>query len=256
VSVPDWWVERLAAGDLPPERAAEIRARLAAEPDGEARLAAVARSNQELLARFPAADAARRIRARADRERGEVARGPRWMLVALPLAAAAAALVLVSRWPAAQVPTGDPEITRVKGPQVAALGIHRQTDRGPEQLTSGAAAHPRDRLQLSYAAGGARYGVLFSLDGRGGVTLHLPRDGGQASPLAGGEVLLPDAYELDDAPGFERFFFVYSPSPFAVEDVLAAARALAAEPERAGRAPLSLPPGLGQISVFLPKVSP
>jgi hypothetical protein len=252
--VPDWWLERLAAGDLPPERAAEIRARLAAEPGGEARLAEIDRSNQELLARFPAKDMARRIRVQAEPPPPRAAM-PRWFL-AVPAAALAAALVLVLRAPPTATPDDTPEITRVKGPQGPSLSVHRQTTHGPERLAGGAAAHPRDRLQLSYAPGGARYGALLSIDGRGGVTLHLPRESGPAAALSGGEVLLPDAYELDDAPGFERFFFIYSSSPFAVEEVLSSARALAADPERAGRAPLSLPPQLGQVSILLPKVSP
>jgi hypothetical protein len=125
-----------------------------------------------------------------------------------------------------------------------------------DRLASGAGAHPRDRLQLSYVPGEARYGVLLSVDGRGGVTLHLPREPGMAAPLGAGEVLLPDAYELDDAPGFERFFFVHAGTPFPVEKVLASARALAADPERSAQAPLALPPELEQVSVFLPKVSP
>ncbi len=45
-----------------------------------------------------------------------------------------------------------------------------------------------------------------------------------------GPVVLPSAYELDDAPGFERFFLVYSAKPFDVAAVDPAARALAQLP--------------------------
>ncbi|HZN92319.1 MAG TPA: ActD-like protein, partial [Myxococcales bacterium] len=164
--VPDWWLERLAAGDLPPARAEEIRARLAAEPGGEERLAALARSNQDLLDRFPAAEAARRIRAQVDREERAERPAPRpamrWMLAA-PMAAALAVALLVIRLPSGPSSNHDsPEITRAKGPTAVALRIHRQTGHGIERLASGAGAHPRDRLQLSYASGGARHGVLLS----------------------------------------------------------------------------------------------
>src|SRR5262249_48907490 len=154
------WLERLAAGDLPPDRAAEIRARLAAEPDGEARLAAIARSNRELLDRFSAAEMTRRARAHAERPSPPPLRAPRWLCGA-PAAAALAAVLLFVRTPPTAMPIDGPEPTRIKGPpQAPALGIHRQTDRGPERLASGAPAHARDRLQLSYAPGAARYGVL------------------------------------------------------------------------------------------------
>jgi hypothetical protein len=69
----------------------------------------------------------------------------------------------------------------------------------------------------------------------------------------GGEVRLPSAYELDDAPGFERFFLIASDRPFEVAPVLEAARALAAQPVAARRASLPLAPGLRQTSLALDK---
>ena len=60
-------------------------------------------------------------------------------------------------------------------------------------------------LQLSYAAGEAKYGVIFSVDGRGTLTWHVPAGyagGARAAPPLDpqGPVVLPSAYELDDAP--------------------------------------------------------
>jgi hypothetical protein len=46
------------------------------------------------------------------------------------------------------------------------------------------------------------------------------------------KVLLPDAIELDDAPVFERFFFVSSGSPPDAAAILNEARDLAARPDR------------------------
>ena len=67
-----------------------------------------------------------------------------------------------------------------------------------------------------------------------------------------GPVVLPSAYELDDAPGFERFFLVYSAKPFDVSEVDPVARALSLH--AAGeRGVLSLPRGLGQFTLLLKK---
>ena len=95
-------------------------------------------------------------------------------------------------------------------------------------------------LQLSYTAGEAKYGVIFSVDGRGSITWHMPagyRGGSRSAPAldAQGQVVLPSAYELDDAPAFERFFLVYSSVPFDVGDVERAARALSSPAGRRGQ---------------------
>ena len=64
--VPDWLLERLARGELSPERAAEVRRRLEAEGEaGVERLAALERSDQEILAAHPPAVVAVEIRRRA-----------------------------------------------------------------------------------------------------------------------------------------------------------------------------------------------
>ena len=115
-----------------------------------------------------------------------------------------------------------------------------------------------DVLQVSYAAGDAKYGVIFSIDGRGTLTWHVPAGytGGSraAAPLdTRGKVILPTAYELDDAPRFERFFLVYGAAPFEIADIERIVRALAAQPSTADRTTLSLPSGLGQYSFVLNK---
>lgn len=97
----------------------------------------------------------------------------------------------------------------------------------------------------------AAFGVVVSIDGRGHVTRHLPEEGAAAAALDGREQALPHAYELDDAPAFERFVLVTGPRAFDVAAVLAAAAALPREEART-RA-LSLPDGLAQRSVVLDK---
>jgi hypothetical protein len=70
--------------------------------------------------------------------------------------------------------------------------------------------------------------------------LHLPEEGARASapPTSVRKIHLPAAYDLDDAPGFERFVLATSPQPFAVSVALDAARALAGQ----GASARTLPP--------------
>jgi hypothetical protein len=159
--------------------------------------------------------------------------------------------------PAAEAPApSSSEGIRLKGSRPA-LSLFRKTAQGSETLADGAAARAGDVIRVGYRSFGRRYGVIVSLDGRGSVTRHLPEAGAAAAPLEGGDVvLLAHAYELDDAPSWERFFFVTAEAPFEVAAVEEAARRAAAEAGRAaGLAPegLALPKPLEQSAFLLTK---
>jgi hypothetical protein len=86
------------------------------------------------------------------------------------------------------------------------------------------------------------------------VTRHFPVEEGGSTLLAlNKRILLPSALELDDAPGFERFFLVTSAAPIDVETVLARAAALAKDPAAAKHGDLDLAAGLKQTSVLVLK---
>lgn len=253
---PDWLLERIALGELPPAELAAARARLAEEPDGLSRLAALESDTRASLEALPPARVAREVEARAARQdapRPAFRLSPAWGLVP---ALAAVALVMVAL-PSSETghgtaPGDTREVTRIKGlaPQ---LVIHRQSISRPERLADGAAAAAGDVVQVAYIASGRSHGVIVSLDGNGAVTLHAPDEGSRSMALVpSGTQVLPRAYELDDAPGFERFFFVSSDAPFDVAVVLAAAEALSGNPD-ASSAPLSLPGNLTQASLTLEK---
>jgi hypothetical protein len=257
---PDWLVERLALGDLDAAAAADVRRRLAAEGrDADAEVAAVAASNREILEQLPPARVAAAVRERAGRAR----KAPRAWLVAMPLVfAGAGALMLLA--PAANVTqvarapelARNPEYVGIKGDP--ALHVYKRVGLGSERLVPGARVARGDLLRLAYLAGErGNFGAVLSIDGRGHVTVHWPEgEATVAAPLSPkGEVQLPSAYELDDAPAFERFFLVTSESPFAMSTVIGAARTLAARPEAARAQALALPSPLHQKSVTLAKPS-
>ncbi len=255
---PEWLVERLALGELDPATAAEVRARLAAEGrSSEGEVGALAISNREILNDVPPARIAAAVRARAaDAPRARAS----WML-ALPLVLAGAAAVMLFARPALHgtggtTPTGvgtPLDETTIKGP--AKVHVYRHGPGVDERLGDGARATRGDLLQLAYNAGeGGVFGALLSIDGGGHVTLHWPESAAATAARlsAKGEIKLPSAYELDDAPAFERFVLVTSDVPFAMTPVLDAARALAARPDARTR-DLALPASLHQTSLTLEK---
>jgi hypothetical protein len=240
--VPDWLVERLVAGELPPQAALELRARLKASGAGgdlAEREAGIERSNADILEAHPPALVAAEVRRRLDGvNRSENAarlnggRRPRGMLVLLPALAlsgalAAGAMALVAKPQGTTVTdlmNEAPEVTRMRG-LLPSLLIYRKRPAGQDLLTRQSQVRAGDTLQVGYVAAGKRFGVIASVDGRGTVTLHLPERPGQAAALANpGEQHLGHAYELDDSPGFERFVMVTADRPFETAVVTEALR--------------------------------
>jgi hypothetical protein len=244
--LPEWLAERAALGEAPDVELDPARRR------------ALEASDRAILDALPpamvAAEIERRLRARRRREL------PRRIAVGAALAAAAVLFVVfaVRLPPVKQLAVIDPpESTRIKGDP--RLVVHRKSGDAAERLDDGARAAPGDVIQLSYVAAGRRFGAIVSIDGRGAITIHLP-DAKAAATAAelgqGGAVPLADAYELDDAPGFERFVLITSRRPFSAETVRAAAARLAAEPAAARSQRLDLPAALEQHSFVLRKEPP
>lgn len=258
--VPDLLLERYALGELPDEEKSRLERELKTDSETRARLDALRRSNAEILAAYPAEAAVARIEQRARlgaaAERPVVRRTwPLFVPLSMALTAGAVAVVVLRPPPAPRSPEqAGLEPTREKGLRPLLLVFAKpQPGRQPAALSDGAAARPHELLQLGYVAAGRAHGVVLSIDGRGAATLHYPAGAGQPTRLDKGQVLLSTAYELDDAPLFERFFFVTAAAPIDVAAVLESARRLASDLERARSGPLSLPAGLEQTSLLLIK---
>jgi hypothetical protein len=253
--VPDWLLERLAAGELPAAQARALGERLSATGEHD-RLAELHASNAAILAAHPAAEVAAEVRRRAGPLPTSVARRvsaiwrPVWALSLATTGAAAITLLLMhapAEPPKSNLSLAQPdrENTTSKGLQPS-LGLYRKTPAGVERLGPAARVHPGDVVQVRYIAAGKRFGVVASCDARSAVTLHLPETPGRAAALAkDGERALAHAYELDNSPGFERFVFVTADAPFDTDLVVRSLKQGAA-----------LPPALAIWSITLVKETP
>lgn len=272
-------LERLALGELTPREETALREKLRALGiDPDERLAVLHASNESILA----AHSPQRAAAVIERRLADAKAKRRSAWWAAPAVAATAVILLLIRGPGgpddptgeglttlsgltsgagtgeAEDPTGDG--IRLKGTE-SRLVLHRQIearDDQAERLREGQTVSEGDVLQVSYIAAGATHGVIVSVDGRGVTTLHypLPQDPPTSTRLEQGAAIpLSSAYELDDAPSFERFFFVTSegPAPLSAELVTRAAESLAASPTAARSGPLALPPELSQRAFLLKK---
>ena len=239
-TLPDWLVERAALDEVP----SAARARLDKAPPGElsARVAELAADNARELAAYPPGPAIAQIEARLRPRRRRQA----WVGALV----AAAGLAIVAFVVIPRPRTEELEVTRVKG--TARLLVYKQAGDQPQQLANDDVVRAGDRIQLRYNAGGARYGVIASIDGAGGVTLHYPASPDAPTAIEGGTRDAPESVMLDDAPRFERFFFVTANEPLDAAATLDALRALARRGDAAD-AVLDLPAGIHQASLRLRK---
>ncbi len=248
--VPDVLLEQYRLGELSPDATERLERRLTEDADLRARLEALEQSDAEIRRQYPPEWLAGQIRLRLGSATSPSARPPRaaWRRWAMPVAVAVTAFGAMVLMPSL---VGPPERFKGSGPS---LTLYRRTAEGSEKLTEGDPVRKGDLVRIGYQATGRAYGVILSIDGRGAVTRHLPIEGDAAAALdRGGLVLLDHAYELDDAPRWEAFYFVTSDAPFEVAPVLAAAREAGAR--AAGPTPptLALPADLDQTVFRLRK---
>jgi hypothetical protein len=241
-NVTDLALEQYRLNELPPAESGRVRSVLDTDASVRGRLAMLAQSDEAIAREYPPEWLASQIRARAERGTAVLPHRPvaDW---AWPLALATAVLGLLFTLPGSVIgpnlsttvsPTED---SRPKGTGPV-LAVYRRTDSGSETMADGAIARAGDLLRLGYPTVTQAYGVILSVDGRGTVTRHLPANGARAALLGRDRLnLLDAAYELDDAPAWERFYFVTADTEFDVEPIVTAVRQLAARD-------LQHPPGL------------
>ena len=248
-------LERYRLKELPADMMARLERRMALDDDLRRRVGALAFSDEQIRRSDRLELVATRVRqrlaaGRPDAERGAWISRARWALPA-GLAAAVALLVLLP-W-TTLLPAGGDE--RDKGLDTS-LTLYRQKGAGSETLADGAVAREGDVIRVGYRAAGHAYGVILSIDGRKRVTVHLPGAGDRAVAL-GSEpmVLLDHAYELDDAPRWERFYFVTGEEPFRVAPIVASVERAAAGADGNAVPALALGAGLQQSVFTLQKES-
>lgn len=217
--------------------------------------------DEALFRRMPVQQFAARIQ-----DRTEINRGPyrpverkdmsRFLRMQGFMPLAAAALIVVCIGIAGIFPDlflmNENPVERIKG-MGPVLNVYRAEGEQARVLQDRAIAREDDLLQLEYNAAGFSYGMILSIDGRGTVTLHYPASTTRIPALNTGSVLLPYSYQLDDAPDFERFFFVVSEQEFNPGAVLDAARKLSSGQDRGRQGSLLLPDAFKQYSITIVK---
>lgn len=189
---------------------------------------------------------------------------PFWIATGAAGAAAIAALVLVvagggGKRSSGGAPSsssvgggGDGELG-VKGAGAPTFKVYAQHGNAVIPVHDGTRLRAGDRVRFTVASGQACFVAVASIDGRGTASVYHP-----STPVAaGGVTALPDSIALDDAPGPERVYAVFSRQPIERDQLgraLAGAAGGVAGPS--GRAPppsLALPLSHFQLSFTIEK---
>jgi len=257
-----WELERYLLGELPPSRMEEISQLIHKSPDLDKEIDDFKQANIEVLEQHPLETMLPEIlkKYEENRQRARIRERTRpftlkRLLYATPVLVSALILVFVVFF---KDSTG-PGSIRIKGEESLDLTktqviIYRKSNSEIELLHNRDQAKAGDLLQLGYAPAGMTHGVILSIDGDGVVTLHYPESRDGSSLLKQERKnLLSSAYELDNAPDFERFFFITALEEINVEEVLKIAEALARSPALARTDNLKLPESCQQFSILLNK---
>ena len=270
----DYYLERYVLGELPEEETQKIHDLASENPTIKTALDEIELSSQNILSLYPPSNVKASLLSRYDvkNNRSTISR---WLdLSSFPskrifaISSICTAILVVMFFfvlPKSKTKTGiNPydvglDFSLVKGIQSIDLTktqllVFRKNKEEVEILDSGTLANKGDLLQLAYVAAHEPFGMILSIDGRGEITLHFPEEiDGSTELLMNKRSLLPHAIELDDAPDFERFFFITSRNRIKVDDVLKIVEDLAINPDRIKDLELDLPEGIDQYSVLILK---
>lgn len=264
--ISEYYLERYVLGELPDEDAEEIHKQVSTDPELRKAIEKIKSSNREILALYPPAVVKASLLTQLAETRSKKTSFPLRRILYMSSAFATVVLLVILILPGLlkkktglAVIDSTPDFSLVKGIPTIDLSktqllIFRKISDQVEILTNGDPAKAGDLLQLGYVAAAEPYGMIFSIDGRSTVTLHYPSESGDSTELEQNKKsFLPNAIELDDAPGFERFFFITSDFQIDVADILGKAENLARNPAQAAQEELDLPESLRQYSILIRK---
>ena len=226
--IPDWKLERYLTGDLPEGEMSEIRELEKTDEVFARRVKMLREDNAAILRKMPFERLAEKMDARdcgAERKNNVIHFGFVKFAAAAALVLAVVSVALFSQREV--VPDAGAQVmdvamavqddgTRIKGMD-ARMEIWKKTGDSAVQMLNLDEAREGDEIQLRYSVPEKCFGLLFSMDGNGTVTMHMA-DGSQAIALEPGKMTtLPFAYKLDNAPKFEKFFLLTSQKDFAID---------------------------------------
>ncbi len=225
--IPDWKLEKYLTGDLPAEEMREIRDMEATDEIFAGRVKMLREDNAAILKKLPFEKLSEKMATMPGRSNAGAGNTVRVNFKLVKLAAAAAlvlAVVTVALFGQRSLSEQNTQLmevamvdqnddVRIKGLS-ARMEVWKKTGDSAVQMENLGEAREGDEIQLRYAVAEKCYGLLFSMDGNGTITMHMGQENRAVELEPGKMTTLPFAYKLDNAPKFEKFFFLTSKNEF------------------------------------------
>jgi hypothetical protein len=261
-NISDWMLERYLLQELPEIKIREIEGILNKNPEIRKRADKIRISDKNILRKYNPEQMTQRIMTAFNNKNSrpiasKINNLKRFLFPSFALAGVIVLFVIIFPIKENNIHNIDKidtvDTTRIKGDE-RQLYIYRKKHYSIELLKNGAKAYKNDLIQIAYRSVIDPFVVIFSIDGRGTVTFHYPKNETESAMIPGNKkVFLQNAYELDDSPKFERFFLITSKNKPDIDKILKSANDLARYPERALKNNLKLEDSMNQISITLEK---
>lgn len=219
--IPDWKLEKYLTGDLPVEEMRRVRELEATDEVFAARVRTMREDNLAILRKMPFESIETKLAARAPANFKFV----KFAAAAVFVLAFAGIFTFMNGEESVSPSSGSQTNmqlamaetgTRIKGME-SRMEVWKKTTKGIVQLENLSGATEGDEIQLRYSVPQKCFGILFSMDGNGTLTMHMGDDNKAIALEPGKMVTLPFAYKLDNAPKFEKFFLLTSQSEFELD---------------------------------------
>lgn len=219
--IPNWKLERFLTGDLPNKEMQEIQTLEKKDTFLKRRIQELRENNKVILEELPFENLVEKLpktKKQWNFNFGKLAIAAVFIL-ALTLSCVLVNFIL--KTPVNENVMGKLQVAlntenRIKGFD-ARIEIWKKTEAGIVQLENFDEVKENDEIQVRYSVPEKCFGILFSMDGNGNLTQHMGNAEKAIALLPGKMNSLPFAYKLDNAPHFEKFFFVTSKNEFSVE---------------------------------------
>lgn len=231
IYISDILLEKYLLNELPPKEKIRVDNQLKKDSELQKRLENIEKSNKDILENYSAEIIAANIlniaklREKKDSKRKNSQTKHIKNLFLTALITTTAAITFFVFLPLENTITNISnnnliENTTIKGEHVK-LFIYRKKNNQVTQLENDAKAFENDLLQIRYQSTKNKYGVIFSVDGNGTITLQYPQNTYSTTKLKSSKKeALSNAYELDNAPLFEKFYFVTSTDEINIQELI------------------------------------
>jgi hypothetical protein len=212
--VPDVLLERYLVSLLKEETRARVEALLEASVADAARLEELRIESEAFLLQHPPGPLVAHIECTLRVKQRE----PRWWwgMLAAPVLIGLGLLALPVVSPA---PHFAETVPVAKGNSVV-LRVHRKIDEGSVVVGTEEVLAPGDVIRFEVRLTEAGFLAVIGRDAADQVTLFHAEKGNSPVPQPLGLTVLPSAFELDERPGTEEIYALFSPAPFELAPII------------------------------------